>query len=425
MTEEDLEDLPESAGQRLAERQQAHQREEFRIALRGLLMTPLMQPDHEAFPAVRRQQAALRDWLSRETGWVLKVSRSGARLNKLPAELNNATRGLPGYSRYRYALLCLTGAVLVSTQSQITLQIICDKLTRRAEEPAMASCGFRFDLTTRHDRLHLVHVCRTFLSIGVLARVHGDEERFVNEENADVLYDVNRWMLAELLAAVRGPSTWLRADAPISVADRIHSLVRDFSFDTEDARRTAIRHHIARRLLDDPVVYAATLDGETSSYFTNQRGPMAARLSEATGMTAELRAEGVALVDEPGLMTDVQIRGNGTHGHVTMLVAEYLRARHFTVAKTAAGHSNTTAMFTYARDVGAFIRRAALEHGKLWRKDAREPGAEESLAEMAICRLEQLNLVEWRGGGIYPLPALARFKLGSTEVTKKSRSRRE
>ncbi len=66
----------------LREQLEAAERHEFRVALRALLMRPLMPATDEAFPVVRRHGTALRDWLSRETGWSLQVSRSHARLRK-------------------------------------------------------------------------------------------------------------------------------------------------------------------------------------------------------------------------------------------------------------------------------------------------------------------------------------------------------
>ena len=80
----------------------------------------------------------------------------------------------------------------------------------------------------------------------------------------------------------------------------------------------------ARRLLDDPAVYLEDLNPEARSYFINQRGAMAARLCDATGLVAEQRAEGLALVDEAGALTDVAMPAEGTDAHVTLLTAEYL-----------------------------------------------------------------------------------------------------
>ena len=149
-----------------------------------------------------------------------------------------------------------------------------------AGDPALASCGFEFTLRTATERRELVSVCRTLLQQEVLQRVAGDEENFVLENGgarSDALYDVQRRMLAGILAAVRGPSTWRAEAAPIDFEDRLRSLVAEHVADSDQGRRDALRHHLARRLLDDPVIYTASLDAEHQAYFVNQRGAMAAQ----------------------------------------------------------------------------------------------------------------------------------------------------
>src|SRR5262249_58208065 len=84
-------------GRSIRERQQVVERDEFRAAVRGLLMTPLMSPTHAEFAMVRRHAEQLRDWFTRETGWILHVERDGARLYKRPVDVTDATRGLRGY----------------------------------------------------------------------------------------------------------------------------------------------------------------------------------------------------------------------------------------------------------------------------------------------------------------------------------------
>lgn len=122
----------------------------------------------------------------------------------------------------------------------------------------------------------------------------------------------------------RGPSTWRQEEAPNTLDERLHALVDEHVPDSDEGRRTALRHQLARRLLDDPVVYIATLDSESRAYFINQCGAMAARLCDAAGLVAEQRAEGLALVDDSGSLTDVAMPAEGTDAHATLLVAEYL-----------------------------------------------------------------------------------------------------
>lgn len=390
----------------IARQQIRHRDDERTQALRTLLMTPLMTAAHEDFVAVRRHADELRAWFARETGWTLHIERDCARLYKRPADLRDASRGLPDYERRRYTLLCLACAVLERADPQITLRVLGERLLLLAADPALASRGFRFELTAAHERRELVAVCRSLLQWGVLRRVAGDEEGFVHSaaagtEGGDALYDVQRRVLAGLLAAVRGPSTWPTEQAPVTLEERLAALVAEHVPDSDEGQRTALRHHLARRLLDDPVVYLDTLDEAQHAYFTNQRGAMANRLCEATGLAAEQRAEGLALVDDDGLLTDVAMPAEGTEAHATLLVAEFL---------------TTQPEPASLDDVAAFLAEARGRYGHYWRKSARAAGAERELARIALERLRKLQLISLDAGRVRPLPALARFTLGEADI---------
>jgi len=396
----------------IARQQSRHRDDERTQALRALLMSPLMTPSHADFAAVRRHADELRAWFARETGWTLHIERDCARLYKRPADLRDASRGLPDYERRRYVLLCLACAVLERADPQITLRMLGERLLQLATDPTLVSRGFRFELTAAHERRELVAVCRSLLQWGVLQRVAGDEEGFVHNANSgaeggDALYDVQRRVLAGLLAAARGPSTWPVEQAPVTLEERVAALVTEHVPDSDEGQRTALRHHLARRLLDDPVVYLDTLDEAQRAYFTNQRGAMASRLCEATGLAAEQRAEGLALVDEDGQLTDVAMPAEGTEAHATLLVAEFLAAR-----SEPAGPD----------DVAAFLAEARNRYGRYWRKSAREAGAEGELARIALERLQKLQLISLNAGDVRPLPALARFALGEADIRTPAKS---
>ncbi len=394
----------------IGQQQARHLLDERSEALRALLMTPLMTPAHAEFAAVRRHADELRAWFARETGWTLHIERDCARLYKRPADLQDASRGLPDYDRRRYVLLCLACAVLERADPQITLRVLGDKLLLLAAEPSLASRGFSFALQAQHERRELVAVCRSLLEWGVLARVAGDEEGFVRASaeasTADALYDVQRRVLAGMLASVRGPSTWSVEDMPVTLEERLLAMVTEHVHDSDEGRRTAVRHQLSRRLLDDPVVYFDALDADQRAYFVNQRGAMAARLADATELIAEQRAEGLALIDESGALTDVAMPAEGTDAHVTLLVAEFL-------ARQAREHDARSAPVS---DVIAFVVQAKDRFGTYWRKSAREPGAEHELAHTALARLQKLQLLSWQGESVQPLPALARFAVVEAEI---------
>ena len=117
---------------------------------------------------------------------------------------------------------------------------------------------------------------------------------------------------------------------------------------------------LTRRLLDDPVVYYDELTEDERAYLVAQRHNITGRISEATGLLPELRAEGIAMVDPDDELTDVRMPEQRTDGHVTLLVAEYLAGR---------ARAPRAELLT-------FVRQAAQAHASYWRKGVTDPGAE-------------------------------------------------
>jgi uncharacterized protein (TIGR02678 family) len=377
--------------------QEAEERER---ALRALLMRPLMPAGDPALELVRRHAAYLRDWFARETGWNLQVERQCARLYKRAAASDDSTRGLPDFDRDRYVLLCLACAVLERAESQITLRALGERLLEAAADPDLAGCGFTFTLEGARERRALVGVCRLLLELGVLMRVAGDEEGFVNQ-SGDVLYDVQRRVLARLPAGTRGASLIAMTHAGLDFNGRLAALVEEYVPDSPEGRRMALRHRLARRLLDDPVLYHDDLTEDEREYLVSQRGPLAYRLALAAGLSAELRAEGLALVDADGELSDKHLPAVGTEAHATLLVAEHL-------ARTARA---TPERIHALPELAAYLRSAADRYGRFWRKDAREAGAETALAAEAVKRLAALRLVRRLEHGVQALPALHRYAI--------------
>jgi uncharacterized protein (TIGR02678 family) len=374
-------------------------------AARALLRTPLLRaqgPAADDFRLVRRHESELRAWFERNTGWPLRVDAATARLARQPGDTGEAThpardprRAAAPFSRRRYVLFCLALAVLERGESQTALGRLADQIALEAADPQLAEAGVEFTLDERDQRTDLIAVVRLLLHLGVLTRVAGDEEAYLRR-SGDALYDVERRVLAGLLAASHGPST-VRAEG---FEERLAALTAEAELDSGEARNRRIRHRITRRLLDDPVLYFDELGEEELAYLTGQRGAITRRITELTGLAAEVRAEGIAMVDPEDDLTDVRMPEQGTHGHVTLLLAEHL-------ART--GPCEVPALRRRVRELAA-------EHAGFWSRSAREPGAEEELTEQALVKLTALRVVSRRGETVVPRPALARFALGEPVV---------
>lgn len=149
------------------------------------------------------------------------------------------------------------------------------------------------------------------------------------------------------------------------------------------------------------MLYYAELDDAERSYLTGQRAAITARITELTGLVAEVRAEGIAMVDPYDDLTDVRMPESGTEGHVTLLLAEHLARREGAVP---------------VEELHAEVRRLAVDHQSYWRRASRDPGAEVELTISALDRLEALHLVRRTPSTVTALPALARYSLAEPTI---------
>lgn len=394
----------------LGEAMTAQRDAEFRRAGRALLMRPLLRangPDADDYRLVRRHAAELRAWFDRNTGWRLHVDTDVARLFKVPGRLDDAghpardARTKLPFTRRRYVLFALTLAVLERSEAQTTLGRLAEQIVLAASDPRLTSAGVAFTLADRAERADLIAVVRLLMDWGALSRVAGDEDAYLGG-GGDALYEVERRVLATVLATRRGPST-VPGDA---FAERLAGLNAEAAAEGDDARNRRIRHHLTRRLVDEPVVYYDELTEVEEAYLTRQRAALTGRVAELAGLVPEVRAEGIALLDPDDTLTDLRMPKDDTDGHVTLLLAERLAERRDPVTRA---------------ELIVLVRELAERYGRFWRRAAREPGSEPELVDQAVGKLCALGLavrgVDADGGvTITARPALARFAVGTAQV---------
>lgn len=392
----------------------AQEIDERQRAVRALLSQPLLSPEgatREAFSLVQKHREWLRPWFSHHAGWQLMLDSEAARLVKRPARLDDATRpcrepnsGSP-LSRRAYVILCLALGSLVRADRQTTLVRLRDSIIGllRAESRFQAA-GVAVELEHQESRRDFVHVLRLLLAWGVIKRIQGEEERFIKDADTDALYNVNRPVLARLLAANRPPSL-VKAQA---FAERLGALAEDdITAHSDEARNRRLRLRLFRQLLDDPVLYYDELAEDEREYLDRQRGFILPEIENATGLVREVRAEGIAMADLTGSLSDYGLPEEGTEGHLTLLLATFLAGR----LRESPGVSITfDALLARTQD---FIA----EHHKHWRKDVREPGQDRALTRMVVERLCALGLARRERELLFPLPAIGRYALREEKVS--------
>ena len=380
--------------------------EDRQQALRALLRYPLIvadDPEHaEHFARIRRHGESLRAWLSTHTGWSLDITAECARLYKVPSRLADTTRGAESvkdgspFTQRRYILFCLALAVLVRSEAQITLGELAQAIVRLwADEEALQS--LTFNLEAMDSRRDLVAAVRQLLDCHALRKVDGDDQRFIQSQKHNVLYDVRHHVIYRLLAARRPPS----AIRETGWMERLAALADEAHLQTGEQRNLQIRHEINRRLLDDPVLYIpGDLSEDAQDYFAKQRPFIIRALEDATGMEIEDRRGGIALADRYGDCTDIGLPEDGTDGHATLLTAEFLGQ----LRLDRPGEIIPLPL------IEAFLAEKAAQFRKFWRRDATAAGSERALAREVLHRLAALDLVRHVADGVLPMPAIHRYR---------------
>lgn len=387
--------------------------EERRECVRALLQTPLIAHEPataEPLRRIRRHLGWLRDWFHKYPGWHLQVENDFARLEKTPHCGEDGTRGMRDprtglpFSPRRYVYFCLALAALEKSERQCVLGDLARDVERFARaDPVLEAAGLEIGFDRREGRQDLVTVIRALLQFGVLLRVHGNEESYV-QQGEDVLYTLRRPVLARMLTVRRGPSTLADAD----FSERLARMREESAPESDEARRRALRTELYRRLLDSPVLYYTDLPEEEQAYLRSQRTFLLRNIRDATGLEPEVRAEGIAMVDPRRALTDYPMPEQGTEGHAALLLAEEL-CRHL---RHPENRPETAIPLSRLEQ---FIHRCAQTHGHQWRRDAREPAGQRQLLRNVLHRMEALDLLRRQGEFITPLPAIARYRLQETD----------
>ena len=350
---------------------------ERRRALRALLRAPLLPSAGETaeeYNLVRRHSEWLKHWFTKFPAWTLHIDKAAARLRKVRVDFIDETRPAvdrvsgTSFSRRTYSLLCLTLATLEGSEQQTTLGEIAHQVMEIvADDEGLRDAGLNFDVGNYDHRRDLVHAIRLLLDYGVLRGLDGDEEEFLQRSgSSDVLYEIDRRILVAMLNVSRSPS----------LVNHASELIDDPIPEAEDARSQWIRARLVRTLLDDPILYFKDLNDEERTYLEQHRGYLLRQISEATGLTAEVRREGIALVDHDGDLSDIDLLDEGTDGPLSLLLVQRLaeHARNFPGVAIPV----TTLYFR-------------------------------GLTDDTLLRLRALRLVELKPEGVVPLAACGRY----------------
>ena len=305
-----------------AERQQA---------ARALLMTPLLTAANnpEAFTLVRRHGEWLTDRFRHLLGYRLAIRGDHARLHKRPrtAYRDRPARIRPGsirpgpedgwapFTRRHYVLLALALATLEAHhgRSQALIGALAGEIAALGAE-----LGLRVDFERREERKAFADALELLCRLDVLRQRDGSREAFVARDEAleEALFDIEHSRLGEAKAT----------PLALTCVDHVEQLLAEDHPASEDGERARRRHRIARTLVEEPVLYVDDLEPAERDTYRSQRHRLEPELEALTGLQAERRAEGSALIDRGRRLTDVRFPTRSTESLLALLACERLRS---------------------------------------------------------------------------------------------------
>ncbi len=373
---------------------------ERREALRVLLTEPFVGADAPVFKLIRRHDAELTRRCTELLGYRLYVTPNFARLTKIPTDrMRRGVRVPPGGTSARersrddwprlsdrgVVVLFLTLAALERGGAQTVIGELAENAATagsRLEPP------ITIDFELRSERMAFADGVELLCHWGVLQLMHGRRGTFANrvDDQADdqALFTLDRRRLA---LVVRDPFAALAAQTA-------GDLVAEDEAATTEARSRQLRHRLARRLVEDPVVYIDELSEDERAYFLSQRGLLERRVEDWTGLTVERRAEGTATVEAGRELTDLPFPAGSSVKQLALLLCDWL-----------AGEREAT-----WPELRHAVRGLLAHHERHWNRSPDDADVVEAMLGQAATLLRELDLAQDTPQGLRARPLCARFR---------------
>jgi uncharacterized protein (TIGR02678 family) len=355
---------------------------ERRTAARLLMRHPLVTAEShpEEFPLIRRHADELGRQFGQLLGYRLVVEPGFARLFKAGLGPGSGRRlertsGAP-FTPRTYAYLALALSALVTAPEQLLLSEIVTR-TRAAAAEAGIDLG---EPNRISERRALVAALKQLMAWHVLVEDEGSVESYSGDGAAEALLTIDREIARRLVSGPLG-----RASSPGELIELAVAPDHD-----------GPRHVVRRRLVEIPVVYVDELTDEERDWLRRNQRREQRTFEEFLGFDAEIRAEGVALIDPQGELSDIDFPGSGTVPWAALLLLERLVGRHTTDAGSAGIPDDLIDTV-----LGELVER----HRRAWA--AQFTDSPELLRHAVTDLLHRMRLIEPAGDGDWRLLAAA------------------
>jgi hypothetical protein len=242
-----------------------------------------------------RYRHALQSLFGSYLGYPLVIERRFARLYKrLDAQ---AGRGIRGFTPRAYVYLALALAALSDAGRQVLLSQLVADIRGAAAEAGITVNDDIVELRALSSAL------RHLVDLGVLEETEGTVVSVAQGQPGEALITISLDLLGLVTTRFLGPGSPAQEVLATGLDDGI--LVR-------------------RRLVEDPVVLYCDLPAREAEYLRAHQRDEDFWLDRYFGLQAEIRSEGIAVVDPDGGLTDLPFPSGSTVGRMALLALAHL-----------------------------------------------------------------------------------------------------
>jgi uncharacterized protein (TIGR02678 family) len=350
--------------------------------------------DTELFYWIKDQYRELRDWFAEYAGFSLLITRTMAKLDKVPL------KAFPwmGFKEFReprdYSLFAF-GLWYLESKTELDQFLLTDMVTQIREQ--MLGAGIPVAWDNYYHRLSMVRALKKLKGLGVLIAVDGDEGDWANDEGKNVLYECSpyaRYVLRQFPDEIR-----IKSD--------LHSLNELMVYpDTEDGRL---------RLLLEPAVFDRDWESDELRYVQTQRRSLTDQMQRMFGYEGSRYREGL-------LFFDPELTGEGERfptaaavSDLVLLLAGELRRELYDDHSLMFLEDDGTMELTRS-DLEQILLGLKNRHQDYWSKEHREMSGVELAVELTVHMVEW-GIGTWRGENRFVLyPVISRWNGRYQEV---------
>lgn len=366
-----------------------------RICVHALLNKPwiIKERDSELYYWIKDLYPQLRDWFLEYTGFSLIVTRSIAKLDKVPVVVLpwmgfQEFREPLDYSFFTYSLWYLEGKTELD-------QFLLTHLVEEVREYILEQ-NMMVDWKNYYHRLSMTRALKKLKSLDILQTIDGDESDWALDDSKNVLYECSSYSRYVLRSFPR----------ELTVYQTMKELGETILYpDTAEGVAARRKHRIYRRFLLEPVVLDKQWNEDDLYYVLTQRHSLIDQMSNMLGWEGRRYREGLIFF-HPELTAESELFPTlASISDLTLLViGEINRLRND--SDSGLYLDNDGKIRLSKNEMEHILIRLKETFKEYWNKEHRESTSQE-LAEMIFEHLQEWGFGIWEDSHYFLLYAIA------------------